>query len=186
MSQTNSELSAIVARGELYKQTRYKIWVLRHFILGRSKFLAYESKDGKKKSNIDISYGKLKILTPEECGDTRLKFAFSLITRRKTFVLCASSERNRVAWMILLHQTIESNKSIARYLFNNEETLASSVVKKKGMFFSHSIVKMTVTNYPRMILTQTDEDDSLINQISWDKSSIPVITKVNSVFLSYI
>ena len=88
--------------------------------------------------------------------------------------------------MILLHQTIESNKSIARYLFNNEETLASSVVKKKGMFFSHSIVKMTVTNYPRMILTQTDEDDSLINQISWDKSSIPVITKVNSVFLSYI
>lgn len=186
LSGTATEEKEIVASGELYKQTvsDSKTWVLRYFTL-QGVYLSYSTTtlDGIKKGQIDITDCKLKIATPEECNNKCARYAFAIITRKKIHYICASSERNRVAWMIIIHEQAEANRSFRRHLRVGEQVVTSKPVKKREFNEELSTVATTnvlliATNMPRVLVVHPI-NNNLIEEIKWDAQNPSVFEAVS-------
>ncbi len=175
-------LEEIVATGELYKQgSGRKNWCLRKFILSGI-YMIYFNRKGEKKGQWDITECVVKKLTPEECNMAAAKFAFALIGPKKYYLACASSEKNRHAWMTVLDEQIEEFKEdIRRFLRNGEVVHGNAIVKKKNMLGIGSTVRLLLTNFPRILVI---EPASLVlkEQMSWGRDSPPNFFKVSSSF----
>jgi hypothetical protein len=172
--------SEIVATGELYKQQSNgsKVWTSRTFVLSGI-HLAYFDKDGVRKGQLNLSDCEVNMLTPEECGSKNARYAFSITGPKKSLVLCASSERNRIAWMILLAEQIDEYQDvIRRYLKTGEELIANVVVKKKNTFGLSANVRLVVANFPRILFIDP-KTCKLLHQFIWTRSSPPVLTKIS-------
>ena len=173
----------IVATGELYKQSSSgsKTWALRTVALA-SVYLMYYTKDGKLKGQIDITGCTIKLMTAEECGSKNAKYAFAIEGNKKKFVFCASNEKNRVAWMMLLNEQIEENRDIIRkFLKTGEELHANQVVKKKGTFGFNSSIRLVVTNFPRILIIDA-KTNKLLETISWERTEPPELITVRFLF----
>jgi thioredoxin-related protein len=168
----------IVATGELYKQSSSgsKTWALRTISLA-SVYLMYYTKDGKLKGQVDISGCKVNLMTAEDLGSKNAKYAFSIEGGKKKYIFCASNEKNRVAWMMLLNEQIEENRDIIRkYLKTGEELHANQLVNKKNTLFS-SKVRFVVTNFPRILFIDA-KTNKLLEVLSWDRAAPPVLVVV--------
>jgi len=173
----------VVASGELYKQTisDSKTWVLRHFTL-QGVYLSYSTSDGTKKGQIDITDCKLKLATPEECNNMAAKFAFAIITKKKVHYLCSTSERNRVAWMIIIHEQAEANRSFRRHLHVGEQVVTSKKVKRREINENTNVL-LIATNIPRVLVVHPI-NNNLMEEIKWDSENPSVFEAVR--YLSYL
>jgi hypothetical protein len=169
----------VVATGELFKKsnTGSKTWALRNFVL-TGLYLIYYTKDGQFKGKMDISDCFAKTITPEECGTKNAKYCFLVSGPRKQLILCASNERNRAAWIILINEQSEEYRDIIRrYLKTGEELIANEVIIKKSSFGISSKIRMVITNYPRILLVHPT-NSKLFEQIIWTRDAPPILIKV--------
>ena len=171
-------LDEIVATGQLYKQgTTHKNWQLRKFILSGI-YLIYFDKSGEKKGQWDITGCTVKKVSPEECNMPSAAYAFALTAPKRYHLMCASSEKNRHAWMTVIDEQIDAYKEdIRRFLRSGENILGNAIVKKKTMFGS-SNVRLLLTNFPRI---QIIDPSTLVlkEQLSWVKDEPPSFTRVS-------
>jgi PH domain len=178
----------IVATGDLFKQanTGSKTWALRKFVLS-GPFLIYFTHDGLvRKGQFDITDCNVKNVSAEECGSKNAKYAFSVIGPKKSLLLCASSERNRVAWMILISQQAEEYAdTIRRYLKSGEALHANVVIKKKGTLGMSSKIRVLVTNFPRILLLDPNSF-RILDQMAWNRAEPPTLIVVSLSFINLL
>lgn len=174
-------LDEIVATGELFKLgSQRKNWMLRKFVLSGI-YMHYFDTNGQKRGQWDITECVVKKISPEECSMNAAKFAFALIGPKKYYLACASSEKNRHAWMTVLDEQIEEFKEdMRRFLRSGEIVLGNAIVRKKNMLGIGSNIRMLLTNYPRIMLI---EPASLVlkDQMSWTRENPPILAKVFSI-----
>jgi hypothetical protein len=169
----------IVATGELFKlsSSGSRTWALRKFVLAGI-YLIYFNKKGERKGQWDIMHCRVKEMTSAEVGSPAAKYSFAIIGPKMTHILCASNEKNRVAWTNLITEQIEEYSDILRrFLKTGEEVIGNGVVRKKNVFGMSSNIRMIITNYPRIL--HIDEVAELLqDQMSWDRQNPPSFYKV--------
>jgi hypothetical protein len=177
----------VIATGELFKQSTSgsKTWALRKFVLSGI-YLTYYNKDGEQKGQWEIVDCVLKSMTPEEVGTQAAKNAFALIGPKRTHILCASTDKNRIAWTNLIREQIEEYRDLLRrFLKTGEIIVGNSLIKKKNIFGMSTNLRMLLTNYPRILLI--DEVGGAVNdQMSWQRDTPPTIAMVRPLFLYII
>lgn len=176
---SQQDAEEIVAAGELFKQSTSgsKTWALRKFVLA-GVYLIYFNRKGERKGQWSIMGCQVKRMTPEEVGTPAAKNAFALVGPKTTHVLCASSDKNRVAWINLIsEQIIEFKDILRRFLNTGESIVGNSQVRKKGLFGFSSNMRVLLTNLPRLIVI--DQTAEVLNdQMSWDKQCPPTFTRL--------
>lgn len=173
-------LGEIIATGELFKQSTSgsKTWALRKFVLAGT-YLIYFNKRGERKGQWDIVDCQVRRMAPEEVGTAAAKYAFAIVGQKKTHILCASSEKNRVAWVNLIsEQIIEFKDILRRFLKTGEIIVGNGIVKKRNMFGIATNLRMLITNYPRVLMID-ENTEVLTDQLSWDRTNPPSFIKVS-------
>jgi hypothetical protein len=180
-------IDEIVATGELFKQSTSgsRTWALRKFVLAGI-YMIYFNKKGERKGQWEIIECHVRAMTPDEVGTPAARNAFALVGPKKTHVLCASSDKNRIAWINLIMEQIEEYKDILRrFLKTGEQTVGHGMVKKKNVFGLSTTLRMLITNFPRIILI--DEAPGVINdQMSWERLHPPSFFRVRILKSSII
>lgn len=125
-------------------------------------------------------------MSPEECRNQACKFAFGLITVRgvRRCLLCASSEEDREKWISVIELQIREFQDLSRrFMCTNEQVIGTGTVVKKSFLGRESSFRLTITNYPRLLLIESSSS-VLKEQVQFSIQTPPTIEAV-SIQVSY-